>query len=387
MKKGTILTKVGRNTKRDKGYINPPIYKGSTIVFDSFRKYLNDRDKVDDGHNSLYGIQYNPTAENFEKAISELYEAEDTVLTPSGLTALVIPFLTFLKKGDHVLISDALYNPTRNFVEKILKNFGIKINYFHALKDINKLNKKININTKLIFLESPGTATFDIIDLPKVSKIAKKKNIITVIDNTWASPIFYNPFKLGINIVIEAATKYINGHSDVLLGLISSDKKTSKRIRFFTKTLGICAGSEEIYLCLRGLPTLETRLKTIEKNTLNLVKELKQNNKIRRIFHPANKDHPNHSVWKRDFTGSTGLFSFELKKFNTNKDLEKFSKKLKIFKMGYSWGGFESLITFPTIGKRKYKENIKGNLIRLYCGLENSEDQIKDIISALKILK
>ena len=164
MKKGTILTKVGRNTKRDKGYINPPIYKGSTIVFDSFRKYLNDRDKVDDGHNSLYGIQYNPTAENFEKAISELYEAEDTVLTPSGLTALVIPFLTFLKKGDHVLISDALYNPTRNFVEKILKNFGIKINYFHALKDINKLNKKINIKDDKDKIERDPNSPFAVLE-------------------------------------------------------------------------------------------------------------------------------------------------------------------------------------------------------------------------------
>ena len=220
MKIKTKLTKIGRDPKKQKGFINPGIYKGSTMIFNNFKDYLEDEKNADD-RTTWYGINKNPFHKQLEKAISKLYNAEDTIIAPSGLAALIIPFLTFLKKGDHVLISDALYNPTRNFVEKILKNFGIKINYFHALKDINKLNKKININTKLIFLESPGTATFDIIDLPKVSKIAKKKNIITVIDNTWASPIFYNPFKLGINIVIEEATKYINGHSDVLLGLIS----------------------------------------------------------------------------------------------------------------------------------------------------------------------
>ena len=385
MKLKTKLNKIGRDPKKNKGYVNPPIFKGSTIVFDDFESYINNRDKKDDV--ARYGININPTTDEFESAISILYNSYDTVATPSGLAALVIPFFAFLKKGDHVLITDALYNPTRHFCEKILINYGIKIDYFHPTKNISKFNKLIKKNTKLIFLESPGTTTFDIIDFPKITKIAKKNNIITVADNTWASPIFCNPLKLGVNIIVEAATKYINGHSDILLGFISSDKDTAKKIRSYTKTLGICPGSEEIYLALRGLPTLELRIKEIEKNAFNLAKKLLQNKKVKKVFHPALKNHLNHKIWKRDFSGSSGLFSFELNKKYSNKNLEKFYKKLKIFKIGYSWGGFESLITFPIINNRKYKDNIKENIVRVYCGLEDNEDQILDILSALKVLR
>ena len=381
----TKLTKIGRDPKINKGYINPGIYKGSTLIFNDFKSYIKDRDRKDDV--AYYGININPTWNKFERAISKLYGATDTVATPSGLAALVIPFFTFLKNGDHVLISDALYNPTRHFCEKILMHYGIEINYFHPTRSIDKFDRLIKDNTKLIFLESPGTATFDIIDFPKITKIAKINKIITVADNTWASPIFCNPLKLGVNIIVEASTKYINGHSDVLLGFVSSDILTAKKIRSYTKTLGICPGSEEVYLALRGLPTLELRMKEIEKNTLNLAIKLTKEKKIKKVFHPALTNHKNHKIWKRDFTGSSGLFSFELKKKYSDRMLEKFYKKLIIFKIGYSWGGFESLITFPTIDNRKYKEKLKGTLVRVYCGLEHTADQTNDILEALKFLK
>ena len=385
MKFKTKLTKIGRDLKDNKGFINPPIYKGSTIIFENFKSYLKDRDKSNDDENSNYGIQYNPTVKNFENAITSLYSAHDTVVTPSGLNALIIPFLTFLSPGDHILISDALYNPTRNFCEKILKHLKIKVDYFHGTRNIDNFDKIIKKNTKLIYLESPGTATFDIIDFPKIANIAKKNNIITVADNTWATPIFCNPLKLGINIIIEAATKYINGHSDILLGFVTSDKKNAKKIRFYSKSLGLCPGSEEIYLALRGLRTLETRIKEIEKNALNLAIKLSNNKKVKNVYHPALSSHENHKIWKRDFTGSTGLFSFELKKIYSNNVIEKFYKKLKIFKIGYSWGGFESLITFPNINERKFNNKLTGTLIRVYCGHEDNKDQINDIINALKI--
>ena len=201
----TKLTKIGRDPKKNKGFINPGIYKGSTLIFNDFKSYIKDRDRKDDV--AYYGININPTCNEFERAISKLYGASDTVATPSGLAALIIPFFTFLKNGDHVLISDALYNPTRHFCEKILMNYGIEINYFHPTRSINKFDRLIKNNTKLIFLESPGTATFDIIDFPKITKIAKKNKIITVADNTWASPIFCNPLKLGVNIIVEAVHK------------------------------------------------------------------------------------------------------------------------------------------------------------------------------------
>ena len=386
MKIDTKLTKISRNVKKQKGFINPGIYKGSTMIFNTFEGYIKDINN-DDDRTTLYGINKNPSVDQLEKAITQLYKCHDTIIAPSGLAALVVPFLAYLKKDDEVLINDSVYSPTRTFCEKILKNYGIKIKYFHPIKNIKNFVKNINKKTKLIFLESPGTATFEILDIPFITKIAKKNNIPTVLDNTWGSPLFCNPIKLGINIIIDAGTKYINGHSDVLIGFVSSDKKHSKEIRITAKTLGMCPGSEEVYLALRGIPTLNIRMKQIEKNTLNLANKLFQHPLINKVYHPALPNFTNHYIWKRDFTGSSGLFAFSLKKKYSIKSIEKFYNKLKIFKLGYSWGGFESLITFPPLSKRTFRTQVKGNLIRVYCGLEDSQDQINDILNALKVLK
>ena len=380
------LVKLGKDPKKQKGFINPAIYKGSTIIFDNFKHYLSDLKKNDD-RKTLYGINTNPSHTELENCITKLYNSDDTVIAPSGLSALVIPFFSYLKKGDEVLVNDSIYGPTRTFCNNLLKHYGIKIKYFHPINNIKNFEKLISKKTKLIFLESPGTATFEIIDIPFIAKIAKKKNITTVLDNTWASPLFCNPIKLGINIIIDAGTKYINGHSDVLIGFVSSDKKHSKRIRVITKTLGICPGSEEVYLTLRGIPTLYLRMKESEKNALKMARELINNKLVNDVYHPGLPHTKNYKIWKRDYTGSSGLFAFSLKKKFSNNIMEKFHKKLKIFKLGYSWGGFESLITFPPLDNRTYKKKITGNIIRIYCGLENSKDQIKDILNALKVLK
>jgi len=386
MKLKTKLTKLGRDPKKQKGFINPGIYKGSTIIFKNFKDYINDLN-LKDHNKALYGIHSNPSHQELEKSISYLYGSEDTVIAPSGLAAIVIPFLTFLKKGDEVLINDSIYNPTRTFCNNLLKNYGVKIKYFHPTRKIYNFEKKISKKTKLIFLESPGTATFDIIDIPFIAKIAKKKNIVTVLDNTWASPLFCDPIKLGINVIVDAGTKYINGHADVLIGFVSSDRKYAKKIRTTRNTLGMCPGSEEVYLALRGLPTLSLRMKEIEKNALMLAKSLLGHSLVKDVYHPALPHTKNHKIWKRDFSGSSGLFGFTLKISYSEKMMEKFYNKLKIFRVGYSWGSFESLITFPTLIKRSIKSKSRGTLVRIYCGLEDSKDQIKDIINALKILK
>ena len=386
MKIDTKLTKIARNVKKQKGFINPGIYKGSTMIFNSFEDYLKDINNHDD-RNNLYGINKNPSVEQLEKAITGLYKCHDTIVAPSGLAALIIPFLAFLKKDDEVLINDTVYSPTRTFCEKILKNYGVKIKFFHPFKDIDKFEKLLTSKTKLIYLESPGTATFEILDIPRITKIAKKKKIPTVLDNTWASPLFCDPIKLGINIIIDAGTKYINGHSDILIGFVSSDQKYSKDIRVTTKTLGICPGSEEVYLALRGLPTLNLRMKQIESNALKLARALNKHPLVNKVYHPALETSENHHIWKRDFTGSSGLFAFSLKKFYIQSKIKKMFSKISIFKLGYSWGGYDSLITFPPLSKRKFKTKISGNLIRVYCGLEDSKDQIKDIINSLKVLK
>ena len=205
-------------------------------------------------------------------------------------------------------------------------------------------------------------------------------------DNTWASPLFCKPIKLGIDIIIDAGTKYINGHSDVLIGFVSSNKKYEKKIRTAAKTLGICPGSEEVYLSIRGIPTLDIRMREIEKNALIMANYLFNHDHVSDVFHPALPHTINHKIWKRDFSGSSGLFSFLLKNNYSNKVIEKFYKKLKIFKLGYSWGGFDSLITFPPLDKRTFKNNKNGTLVRLYCGLEDIDDLIKDIEGALKSL-
>jgi len=386
MKLKTRLTKLGRDPIKQKGFVNPGIYKGSTMVFKNFKDYIDDL-KLKDHNKAFYGIHSNPSHKELEESISYLYRSADTVIAPSGLAAIVIPFLTFLKKDDEVLINDSIYNPTRTFCNELMKNYGVKIKYFHPTKKINNFEKKISKKTKLIFLESPGTSTFDIIDIPFITKIAKKKKIFTVLDNTWASPLFCDPIKLGINVIVDAGTKYINGHADVLIGFVSSDKKTAKQIRTTKNTLGMCPGSEEVYLALRGIPTLSLRMKEIENNALVLAKNLLQHSLVKDVYHPALPHTKNHKIWKRDFTGSSGLFGFTLKKAYSKKMIEKFYNKLKIFRIGYSWGGFESLITFPPLIKRSIEKKSKGTLIRIYCGLEDSNDQIKDIINALKILK
>ena len=385
MKIKTKLTKLGRDPIRQKGFINPGTYKGSTMIFKSYKDYLNDIKNADD-RKTFYGINQNPFHKQLEDSISNLYNCSDTVLSPSGLASIVIPFFALLKSGDEVLINDSVYSPTRTFCENILNKYNVKIKYFHPIKNIKNFEKLINKKTKLIYLESPGTATFDIIDIPFITKIAKKNNIPTVMDNTWASPIFCQPNKLGIDIIIDAGTKYVNGHSDVLIGFVSSNKKYEKKIRTAAKTLGICPGSEEVYLSIRGIPTLDIRMKEIEKNALIMGNYLLNHDLVSDVFHPALPHTINHNIWKRDFSGSSGLFSFLLKNTYSNKVIEKFYNKLKIFKLGYSWGGFDSLITFPPLDKRTFKNNKNGTLVRLYCGLEDIGDLIKDIDGALKSL-
>ncbi len=385
MKIKTKLTKLGRDPIRQKGFINPGTYKGSTMIFKSYKDYLNDIKNADD-RKTFYGINQNPFHKQLEDSISNLYNCSDTVLSPSGLASIVIPFFALLKSGDEVLINDSVYSPTRTFCENILNKYNVKIKYFHPIKNIKNFGKLINKKTKLIYLESPGTATFDIIDIPYITKIAKKNNIPTVMDNTWASPIFCQPNKLGIDIIIDAGTKYVNGHSDVLIGFVSSNKKYEKKIRTAAKTLGICPGSEEVYLSIRGIPTLDIRMKEIEKNALIMGNYLLNHDLVSDVFHPALPHTINHNIWKRDFSGSSGLFSFLLKNTYSNKVIEKFYNKLKIFKLGYSWGGFDSLITFPPLDKRTFKNNKNGTLVRLYCGLEDIDDLIEDIEGALKSL-
>ena len=382
MKIKTQINKYGRNSKKQKGFINPPIYKGSTIVFENFKQYK----KENSVYGGLYGLNNTPLSDTFELAIKKLYSCDGVVAVSSGLASISVPIMALLSKNHHILVSDALYTPTRNFINNQLLKFNIQVTYFNPTISIEKLKKLIKKNTKLIYLESPGTATFEIQNIPEISKLAKKNNIVTIVDNTWASFYYCNPFNLGADIVIEAATKYINGHADVLLGIIASKKKYSKLIRNTAKSYGICCGSDELYLSLRGLRTLPVRIEKSQNNALEMARYLEKNKLVSKVFHPALNKHPTHNIWKRDFSGSSGLFSFELNKKYSNKQMERFYNKLKIFELGYSWGGYESLITFPTIKERRYNNEHKGTIIRIHCGLEDIKDLKADIDKAFKVL-
>ena len=380
----TKLNRFGRNSKKQKGFVNTPIYKGSTIIFDSFDKYL--KDISDKNNESLYGLNSTPLSDNLEESIKKLYNCESVVSVSSGLSSISVTFLALLKSNDHILVTDSLYSPTREFINKHLVNFNISVDYYDPELPPKNLQKLIRKNTKLIFIESPGTATFDIQDIPEIVKIAKKNNIITIADNSWASFIYCNPFKLGVDIVIEAATKYINGHADILLGLIASNKKYSNQIRSTAKGYGINSGSDELYLSIRGLRTMMLRIEESQKNALILARYLNNHKLVSKVFHPAIKTHHNHKIWKRDFKGSSGLFGIEMKKKYSKIQLKKFFNKLKIFELGYSWGSYESLVTFPSLEERKINK-YKGSIIRIHCGLEDIKDLILDMENALKALK
>ena len=383
MKIKTQINKLGRNSKKQKGFINPPIHKGSTIVFENFNQYKNEKNIYE----ALYGLNRTPISDIFENAISRLYECDSAIVVSSGLAAVSVPIYALLSENKHIIVTDALYSPTRKFITNQLLKFNIQVDYYDPLTSINNLEKLIRKNTSLIYIESPGTGTFEIQDIPAITKLAKKYNIATIADNTWASFLYCNPFKLGVDIVIEAATKYINGHSDVLLGIIASKKKYSNKIRNTAKGFGICSNSDDIYLCLRGLRTLPLRINKSQENALILAKHLKNNNLVSRVLHPALPDHTNHKIWKRDFSGSSGLFAIEMKKKYSNKKLDQFHKKLKLFELGYSWGGYENLITFPSTSDRYNKNIHKGTLIRIHCGLADIQDLKKDIDNAIKTLE
>ena len=383
MKIKTQINTLGRNSKNQKGFINPPIYKGSTIIFKNYKQYKKEKSIYE----GLYGLNRTPNSNALESALKELYKCDSVIAVSSGLAAVSIPLISLLSKDQHIIVTDSLYSPTRKFIKNQLSKYNIDVDYYNPLSSINDIKKLIKKNTKLIFIESPGTATFEIQNIPEITKLAKKYNIATLMDNTWASFYFCNPFKLGVDIVIEAATKYINGHADVLLGIVASTKQFSKKIRNTAKGYGICCGADELYLSLRGLRTLPLRIEKSGYNALLLAKHLKANRYISKVLHPALTNHPNHKIWKRDYSGSSGLFSFELKNKYSDSKIEKFYNRLKIFELGYSWGGFESLITFPDITERNENKMYNGTLVRIHCGLEDIKDLKADLDNGFKALE
>ena len=385
-KNDTKIILSGKSQKSKSSFVNSPIYKGSTVLFKTVED-MNKSMKRKNTQTLAYGRFGSPSTFEFEKAIAEIDEGYSAVATSSGTAAIVASLLAVLKTGDHILITDSVYGVTKNLAKGLLNNMGITTTFYKPDigKEINRLIKK---NTKVIFIESPGSLTFEIQNVPMLVEIAKKNNLITIMDNTWATPLFFKPFYNGIDISIQSATKYIVGHSDAMLGIITTNKNYTKCVREAAHNMGSCPSPEDIYLGIRGLKTLSIRLQKHQQSASKVIEWLKTQDVTDTILYPALPDNPGYKIWKRDFLGASGLFGIKLKNTKTSL-VNKMLNNLKLFNMGYSWGGYESLILpiKPEKLRDTYKWKNDCGTLRIHVGLEDPDDLINDLKDNINILK
>ena len=370
---------------------NPAIVRNSTIFFKSMQELLNKEKVVKRGSKVNfyeYGRAGSQTTIALQNFIAELELAHATFLTSTGFGAVALAIMSICRPGDEIVVTDAVYAPTRAITSKMLKEFKVKTHFYNP-EDLKNLESKINRRTKMIFVENPGSNTFEFQDLSRIIKIAKNKKIITALDNTWGTPFFIKPLKIGFDMSISSGTKYFSGHSDVMLGSLSVNKKVYERVKFCSKLLGYRASPDDAYLVLRGLRTLDIRLKKHEEITKKIINFLKGEKKIKEILYPYKKGTPNYENWKKYYSGATGLFSVLIYSKNQN-SVFKFINSLKLFGIGQSWGGFESLVLYQSNNiDRKYKKYIKKNhhIVRFHIGLEDPSDLIADLKQAIKKIK
>ncbi|NGZ68540.1 cystathionine beta-lyase [Vibrio aestuarianus subsp. cardii] len=384
--KKTQLVTAGRDKKWTNGVVNPPIQRASTVVFDSVAE--KNHATINRANKTLfYGRRGTHTHFAFQEAMVEIEGGAGCALFPCGAAAIANAILSFVATGDHILMVDTCYEPTRDFCEKIMKKMGIETTYYPPTIG-EGIRELIQPNTKVLFTESPGSITMEVQDIPTLSRIAHEQDIVVMLDNTWAAGVNFSPFEHGVDISIQAATKYIVGHSDVMLGTAIANEKHWDQLREQSYLMGQCISPDDAYLGLRGLRTLDVRLRQHEKNSLEVAKRLADRPEVDHVRHPAFESCPGHEFYKRDFTGGNGLFSFVLKTSNPRATTALLDG-MKHFSMGYSWGGFESLIlanepkSFDSL-RTVANPHFSGTLIRLHIGLEDVEDLIADLDAGLE---
>jgi cystathionine beta-lyase len=369
----TKVVHLGRDPFAHHGFVNPPVYRGSTVLYETLDALKSRKQPY------TYGRRATPTTHALEEAITDLEGGATTILTSSGLGAVSTALLAFVSAGDHILITDSAYQPGRAFADRMLKRLGVEITYYdpHAGAGITELFRP---NTRLVLVESPGSQTFEMQDIPAIAAAARARDIWVLADNTWATPLFCKPLALGVDVSIQAATKYIVGHADAMLGAVTGNARAARHLEHAKEALGTCPGSEETYLGLRGLRTLDVRLERHQKSALAVTEWLAGRNEVDRVLYPALPTDPGHALWKRDFTGASGLFSVFLKPV-PEKSLAAFLDGLKLFGMGYSWGGYESLVVpfDPASYRTASKWTGPGPALRFHIGLEAVEDLIRDL--------
>jgi len=374
----TEVVHLGRAPFEHHGFVNPPVYRGSTVLYETLEALKSRKQKY------TYGRRATPTTRALEEAIVHLEGGAATILTSSGLGAVSTAILAFAEAGDHILITDSVYQPARAFADRLLKRLGVETTYYDPTIGAG-VARHFRPNTRLIVVESPGSQTFEMQDIPAIAAVARANNVWVIADNTWATPLFCKPLALGADVSIQAATKYIVGHADAMLGAVTANARAAKHVDNAKEALGTCPGSEETYLGLRGLRTLDVRLERHQRSGLAVAEWLAGRAEVDRVLHPALPGHPGHDIWKRDFTGATGLFTIVLKPVAEN-SLAAFLDGLKLFGMGYSWGGFESLVIpfDPTSYRTATQWTGPGPALRFHVGLEAVEDLIADLAAGFK---
>lgn len=376
----TRLAHIGNDPRDYHGFVNPPVVHASTVLFPDAETMAGHKQKY------TYGTRGTPTSDALGAAIDTLEGSAGTIAVPSGLAAVVVPMLAFLSAGDHVLIVDSVYFPTRRFADTMLKRMGVEVEYYEPELGAD-IASRMKENTKVVFTESPGSNTFEMQDIPAIVEAAHARGAIVMMDNTWATPLFFKPLDHGVDISIHAATKYPAGHSDVLSGTVSANEKCWERLYDTYLTLGVCAGPDDVYQVLRGLRTMGVRLERHQQSALEIAQWLETRDDVARVLHPALPSHPGHEIWKRDFSGASGIFSIVLNGGGKTQ-AHAFLDALEIFGLGYSWGGYESLAVHVSLGDRTVaKVPEEGPVIRLQIGLEDVADLKADIEKALAATK
>lgn len=374
MKEKTRLAAAGRPHKKPSHPVNPPVERASTYLFPTYDDF------IDGGRNIVYGRLGGPTHRALEETITALEGGAETRLAPSGLQAVNAALLAFVKAGDRVLVSDSVYDPTRKFCDRFLARFGVETVFYNPLAG-ESLASLMTPNTRIVFAESPGSLTFDVQDIPALAKVAHANGARLIVDNTWSAGVFLKPLALGADVVVHAGTKYFSGHSDCLIGSITSrDGECAKAVFQSLLQIGSNVSADDAYLTLRGMRTLGVRMEAHQQSGLALAKWLIRRPEVKSVLHPGLKNCCGHTIWKRDFSGASGLFGVILNPVSKTA-LKSFFNTLRLFGMGFSWGGFESLCihVHPENNRTATKWDEEGPVLRIHAGLEDIDDLTADL--------
>lgn len=388
MKEKSLSVKAG---SKFHGSINPPIYHSSTILFPTYQDYLNALngesiyDVINDGvaRDYSYSNVGTPTVHYLASALAEIEGSGQALIYPSGLFALTSAILTFSKAGSHVFIQDNAYYRLKRFAEKELSKLGVEVTFYDPTQDITALVKD---NTSLIMIETPGSVTFEISNIEHIVKVAKEHNIVTICDNSWATPLLFKPLDYGVDVALYAVTKYLSGHSDLLMGAMVAEGEIFKLLYETYKNYGVTVQSHDCYLAYRGLKTLHTRMKQYQNTAIKVARWLEAQAKVQKVLYPALSSHPQHELWKSYFKGASSVFSIVLDRVYSDKELGQMVNHMKVFGIGASWGGCDSLILpidSKSMTRSVMKHDYYGSYVRIFCGLEDPDDLIADLDTAL----